>query len=71
MSCENGLGLFFGKRGLGTSPRFLNKKRSRSEDRAFLFKILNVGSHILILPNKKMAQKPKKEHKGNCPFVPQ
>lgn len=53
MSCENGLGLFLGKRGLGTSPRFLNKKRSRSEDLAFLFKIWDVGLHILCLPDKK------------------
>ena len=72
------------KRGLGTSPRFLNKKRSRSEDLAFLFKIWDVGHHILILPDKnvcgaphtmlareKRAQKSRKEHKGNCPFVPQ
>lgn len=51
--------LFSKKRGLGTSPRFLNKKRSRSEDLAFLFKIWDVGLHILILPDKK-AQKSKK-----------
>lgn len=70
MSCENGLGLFLGKRGLGTSPRFLNKKRSRSEDLAFLFKIWDVGLHILCLPDKKRL-KNQKEHKENCPFVPQ
>lgn len=48
------------KRGLGTSPRFLNKKRSRSEDLAFLFKIWDVGSHILILPDKKGLKNQKK-----------
>ena len=73
MSCENGLGLFLGKsgfysflekEGFGDSPRFLNKKRSRSEDLAFLFKIWDVGLHILILPDKK-GSKIKKEHKGN------
>lgn len=56
--------LFSKKRGLGTSPRFLNKKRSRSEDLDLLFKIWDVGLHILILPDKK-GSKIKKEHKGN------
>lgn len=55
------------KRGLGTSPRFLNKKRSRSEDLAFLFKISNVGLHILILPDKKMAQNQKKSIRETVP----
>ena len=56
--------LFSKKRGLGTSPRFLNKKRSRSEDLDLFFKIWDVGLHILILPDKK-GSKIKKEHKGN------
>lgn len=56
--------LFSKKRGLGTSPRFLNKKSSRSSDLDLLFKIWDVGLHILILPDKK-GSKIKKEHKGN------
>lgn len=55
-SSEKGVFILFSKkRGLGTSPRFLNKKRSRSEDLAFLFKIWDVGSHVLILPDENVC----------------
>lgn len=55
------------KRGLGTSPRFLNKKRSRSEDLAFLFKIWDVGHHILILPDKKRLKNQEKSIRETVP----
>lgn len=58
--------LFSKKRGLGTSPRFLNK-RSRSEDLDLLFKIWDVGLHILILPDKKGLKNQEKSIRETVP----
>ena len=67
-SSEKGVFILFSKkRGLGTSPRILNKKRSRSEDLAFLFKIWDVGLHILILPDKKGLKNQKKSIRETVP----
>lgn len=67
-SSEKGVFILFSKkRGLGTSPRFLNKKRSRSSDLDLLFKIWDVGSHILCLPDKKRLKNQEKSIRETVP----